>query len=60
VLSPNALGQPTAMGQFASNVSWHRAGPLAGFTYGNNVVFSQLLNLRGLPSERMTGSGLSS
>jgi RHS repeat-associated protein len=40
------------MGQFASNVSWHRSGPLAGFTYGNNVVFSQLLNLRGLPSER--------
>ena len=40
------------MGQIASNVSWHRFGPLAGFTYGNGAVFDQQLNARGLSSER--------
>ena len=41
--------------QFASNVTWHRFGPLAGFTYGprsSGLSFSQSLNARGLPSER--------
>lgn len=33
-------------------MSWHRFGPLAGFTYGNGASFSQQLNIRGLPSER--------
>ncbi len=51
-LNPDGLGRPTRMGQFASNVSWHSFGPLAGFTYGNGASFSQQLNARGLPSER--------
>ena len=55
VLNPDGMGRPTTMGQFASNVTWHRFGPLAGFTYGpsgSGLSFSQSLNARGLPSER--------
>lgn len=55
VLNPDGMGRPRQMGQFASNVTWHRFGPLAGFTYGalgSGLSFSQQLNARGLPSER--------
>lgn len=51
-LSPDGLGRPSQMGQFASNVTWHRFGPLASFKYGNGLSFSQTLNARGLPNER--------
>lgn len=54
-LNPDGLGRPRQMGQFASNVTWHRFGPLAGFTYGSpgsGLSFTQQLNSRGLPSER--------
>jgi len=51
-LSPDGLGRPRSFGQFASNLSWHRFGPLAGLTYSNGMSFSQTLNTRGLPLER--------
>lgn len=54
-LNPDGLGRPRQMGQFASSVTWHRFGPLAGFTYGSpgsGLSFTQQLNSRGLPSER--------
>ena len=51
-LNPDGLGRPRQMGQFASNVSWHRFGPLASLKYSNGLSFSQTLNARGLPSER--------
>ena len=49
---PNGLGQPTKVGTFASGVSWHPNGAIAGFTYGNGIVHSQSQTTRGLPQVR--------
>ncbi len=46
---PNALGQPTRTGTWATNATWHRNGALAGFTYGNAITHNQSLNARQLP-----------
>ena len=35
--SPNAYGQPTKAGSYASNASYHPAGGLDQFTYGNGL-----------------------
>jgi RHS repeat-associated protein len=54
--APNALGEPTRVGNFATGVTYHPNGGLDGFTYGNNVVHSQTQNARGLPAQwRDTG-----
>jgi len=50
--SPNALGQATQAGAFASNARYRSNGAISGFNYGNGVVHSTLLNLRGLPAQR--------
>ncbi|MGH8049970.1 MAG: RHS repeat-associated core domain-containing protein, partial [Arenimonas sp.] len=50
--TPNALGQATQSGTFATNAKYRSNGAIAEFTYGNNVLHKQLLNLRGLPAER--------
>jgi RHS repeat-associated protein len=42
--NPNALGEVAQVGSFATNISYHRNGALAGFTYGNNVVHSTTLS----------------
>ncbi|HRE03336.1 MAG TPA: RHS repeat-associated core domain-containing protein, partial [Ilumatobacteraceae bacterium] len=49
---PNGLGQPTKVGTFASGVTWHPNGAIAGFTYGNGIVHSQSQTTRGLPQVR--------
>lgn len=51
-LNPDAFGRATAMGQYASDASYHPAGAIAGFDYGNGVRFSQQLNLRHMPAAR--------
>lgn len=48
--SPNALGEPTQVGVYASGVSYHPNGAIAGFTYGNGKVHSLSQNARGLPA----------
>lgn len=51
VYSPNALGEPTQVGPYASGIGYHPNGAVAGFTYGNGVVHSLTQNLRGLPEQ---------
>lgn len=53
---PNALGQPTRAGAFATNVRYYANGGMSGFTYGNGVVHQMTQNARGLP-DRSTDSG---
>ena len=57
--TPNAMGQATQAGTFATAVSYRSNGAMAGFTYGNSVVHRQLPNLRGLPAERSDSFGTS-
>src|SRR5690606_33029905 len=47
--APNALGQPTQAGTYATNVTYHPNGALRQFTYGNGVVHAVSQNVRGLP-----------
>ena len=46
---PNALGQPTQAGSYASGVSYYPNGAIKGFTYGNGIAYSMLQNSRQLP-----------
>lgn len=46
---PNALGQPTRAGTFASNVRYYANGGMSSFTYGNGVTHQMIQNARGLP-----------
>lgn len=46
---PDALGRPSHVGTYASGISYHPNGAVAGFTYGNGKVRSMTPNLRGLP-----------
>ncbi len=47
--APNALGQPTRAGTFATNASYFPNGALKQFTYGNGIVHTLTQNVRGLP-----------
>ena len=55
--APNALGQPTKAGTFASNVSYHPGGAVKQFTYGNGIVHTTTLNARGLPQRILDQHG---
>lgn len=46
---PDGLGLPTKAGNYASAVTYHPTGGMAGFTYGNGIVHSMTLNARMLP-----------
>lgn len=48
--APNALGQPTQAGSYASGVQYHPNGAIRQFTYGNGVVHTMTQNARMLPS----------
>ena len=54
--APNALGQPTKAGPFASNVRYFASGSMSSFTYGNGVTHHTTQNARGLP-DRSLDSG---
>ncbi|MBB2486349.1 RHS repeat-associated core domain-containing protein [Mitsuaria sp. WAJ17] len=49
--SPNALGEPSVVSGYASQVSFHPNGAVAGYTLANGVVHTVSQNLRGLPSQ---------
>ena len=53
---PNALGQPTKAGSFATGVQYHPNGAMKQFTYGNGLVHTMTQNARQLPA-RSTDSG---
>ena len=46
--APNALGQPTQAGTYASNASYFPNGALKQFTYANGIVHTLTQNTRGL------------
>lgn len=48
--APNALGQPTKVGMYATNVSYYPNGAVKAFTYGNNIPHLMLQNARQLPA----------
>lgn len=50
-LAPNALGQATQVSGYASDVSYHPNGLVAGYMLANGVTRSVSLNLRGLPQQ---------
>ncbi|GAB3383475.1 RHS repeat domain-containing protein [Lysobacter fragariae] len=54
---PNALGQPTQVGTFATGVSYHPNGAIAQFTYGNGIVHTLTQNTRGLPEKSCDAFG---
>lgn len=56
--TPNALGEATRVGAYATAVTTHPNGALAGFTYGNGIAHVTEQNLRGLPSRSRDGSVL--
>ncbi|MCS6177672.1 RHS repeat domain-containing protein [Shewanella baltica] len=45
--TPNALGQPTKAGSYATNVSYHPNGQIKQFTYGNGIVRKVALDTTG-------------
>ncbi|WP_411851535.1 RHS repeat domain-containing protein [Stenotrophomonas sp. LGBM10] len=55
--APDALGQATRVGAFASGVRYYANGGIKQFTYGNGIVHSMQQNERQLPA-RTTDSGV--
>jgi RHS repeat-associated protein len=55
--APNALGQPTQAGSYATNAMYHPNGQLKSFTYGNGLTFTQNLDTDYRPYERLVKSG---
>jgi RHS repeat-associated protein len=56
--APNALGQPTQAGTYATGVTYYPNGAIHQFTYGNGIVHTLTQNARGLPdrSQDMNGA----
>jgi YD repeat-containing protein len=47
--APNALGEPSQVGSYATGITYFPNGAVAGFTYGNGKVRTLTQNTRGLP-----------
>lgn len=56
--APNALGQPTKAGSYATGVSYHPNGGMSGFTYGNGIVHTMQQNVRQLPDRSIDSGGV--
>jgi len=54
--APNALGQATQAGAYATSVKYYPNGAIKQFTYGNGIVHNMTQNLRQLPA-RSTDTG---
>ncbi|MFY2763749.1 RHS repeat domain-containing protein [Arenimonas sp. MALMAid1274] len=58
--APNALGQATQAGPYATGVQYHPNGAIKQFTYGNGLVHTMVQNARQLPySSTDSGGALS-
>ncbi|WP_345780300.1 RHS repeat-associated core domain-containing protein [uncultured Stenotrophomonas sp.] len=55
--APNAMGQATRVGDYATSVSYYPNGGIKQFTYGNGVVHTTTQNARRLPA-RIADSNL--
>lgn len=47
--APNALGEVTRVGNYATAVTYHPNGAVASFLYGNGIQHTMTQNVRGLP-----------
>ena len=56
--APNALGQPTKAGSYASGVSYYPNGGMKQFTYGNGLVHAMTQNARQLPTQISDGNNV--
>ncbi|MFZ2394234.1 hypothetical protein, partial [Rhodoferax sp.] len=56
--APNALGQPTQAGPFATGVTYYPNGAIQQFTYGNGIVHTMQQNARQLPGRSSDGTVL--
>lgn len=56
--APNALGQATKAGNYASNASYHPNGALKQFTFGNGLVYAMQQNQRQYPYQSETSGGV--
>ncbi|UNK49278.1 RHS repeat protein [Lysobacter sp. S4-A87] len=56
--APDALGQPTRAGTYATNVRYYPNGAVKQFTYGNGVVHLMTQNDRQLPGQVTDGAVL--
>ncbi|MDQ1118062.1 YD repeat-containing protein [Pseudoxanthomonas sp. SORGH_AS 997] len=54
--APNALGQPTRAGSYATGVSYYPNGAIKQFTYGNGIVHTMTQNARQLPARSTDGA----
>lgn len=55
--APNALGQPTQAGPYATGVDYYPNGAIERFTYGNGIVHTLVQNERGLPERSRDALG---
>lgn len=51
--APNALGEATQVGDYATAITRHPNGALKNLTYGNGIVHTTEQNIRGLPSRSL-------
>ncbi len=51
--NPNALGQPTQAGTYATGISYFANGGMSGFIYGNGIVHTLTQNARFLPQRSL-------
>jgi len=56
--APNALGQPTQAGSYASGVTYYPNGAIHQFTYGNGIVHTMTQNARQLPGHVVNSGGV--
>jgi YD repeat-containing protein len=54
--APNALGQPTEVSGYASGITYHPNGAVAGYSLANGQNHSTTQNIRGLPELWQHGS----
>ncbi|MGR4876192.1 RHS repeat protein [Pseudoxanthomonas sp. LARHCG66] len=55
--APNALGQPTQAGTYATAASYYPNGAVKQFTYGNGIVHTLTQNARQLPARSTDSIG---
>lgn len=56
--APNAVGQPTKAGSYATGVSYWPNGAMKQFTYGNGIVHTMTQNARQLPEHSLDSGGV--
>jgi RHS repeat-associated protein len=57
--APDAWGEPTKIGSYASGIAWWPNGAVKGFTYGNGIAHSMMQDERLLPASIVEGAAQS-